>query len=304
MKIKLIILISVILLVSAACTMPGGSSGGKAQANVMEINFLTSQPPTELYEDQQFRVGLNVKNYDTKQKDVMICVYDTLSDYFSGIPADDCRPTKIEAAEISGDNILPFDERVYYPSRDEFYTYENIEKDMSSIIFADIYYKHKTKASANICLKRDLETQTGVNCEATSKETVENSNGPVQVSNLVKTIYPMDNNKIKLILKFDVSNTGSGKVSTREAARSKENIESFVTVKIDLAGITDEFKCAETTKGKFELKLNQKTIKCEADINIEQEYIVNPVEITLDYEYTTQISSSSIKLIKIEKGGK
>ncbi|MDD5650351.1 MAG: hypothetical protein PHF86_08045 [Candidatus Nanoarchaeia archaeon] len=297
MKLKLILLLSLVLLISAACTIPGGSQ--TVQNDVVQLNFLTSQPPTELYEGQTFRVGLNVKNYDTKQKDVILCVYDDKNDYFSGIPADDCRPIKIGAGELSGDNIIPFDQKVYFPSQDEFYSYNKLEKDMTATIVADVYYQHTTKSNVQICIKRDVETVTDVSCDG--EEKITNGPGPVQISNLKKTIYPIDANKVRLMLQFDVQNVGSGKVSTKESARSKENIEPPIGLKVNLIGITDNFKCTPAnTKGQITLKENQKTIKCEADINIEQDYIINPVEINLDYEYTTKILTSPIKLIKNE----
>ncbi|MBU0929937.1 MAG: hypothetical protein KJ623_02600 [Nanoarchaeota archaeon] len=299
---KNIIILLSILLVSAACTIPGQQSG-QSQNNIIDINFLTSQPPTELYDGQTFRVGLNLKNYDTSNKEIIVCVYDTLGDFFDGIPAQDCRSVKLAAAETSNENILPSDKKVYFPDESDFYSYTRITGNMQTTVFADVYYNHVTKADAQICIKRDIETETPIKCDASSTETINNNDAPVKIKNLEKTIVPIGNNKINLMLKFDISNVGGGKLINKNAINSRENIEPTIGISVNLLGITKDFKCNPiSSNGRITLEGNQKTIKCQATIDMKQDYIINPVQITLDYGYTNNILTSAIQLTS--EGGK
>ncbi|MBS3155215.1 hypothetical protein J4404_01815 [Candidatus Woesearchaeota archaeon] len=305
MKLKLLILLSMILFISAACTIPGGGGQGKAENNVIGINFVTNLPPQELSEGQSFRVGLNVKNYDTSKKDVLICTWDELGDVFDGIPENSCTSVKLEAAELSGENILPTDQKVYFPDKESFYSYKKLTDNMKTAVFADVSYNHKTRGVAQICIKKDIDTETpGVTCDATSDEEISNNAGPIQISNLKKMVYPVSGGKVIIQLKFDVSNVGSGKVINKNAVKSKEDIEPLINLNVNLLGLTNSFKCNPTKDNKIPFKENQKTIKCESTINLEQDYIVHPVEITIDYSYNTMISTSSISLLKIEGGTK
>lgn len=304
MKINLLILLSIILFVSAACTVPGGGQG-KAENDIVGINFVTNLPPQELSESQSFRIGLNVKNYDTAKKDVLICAWDELGDVFEGIPENSCESVKLEAAELSGENILPTDQKAYFPDKESFYSYKKLTDNMKTTVFADVSYNHKTKGTAQICIKKDIDTETpGVTCDATSNEEISNTAGPIQISNLKKIIFPVSGGKVNVQLQFSVSNVGSGKVINKNTVKSKEDLEPLVNLNVNLPGLTNNFKCNPTKDNKISFKENQKTIKCEATVNLEQDYIMHPVEITLDYGYNTMISTSSISLLKIEGGTK
>src|SRR3989344_3566020 len=106
---KIIILLCALLLISAACT---SQRGGKAsQADVITMNFLTNQPPQQLYEGQSFRVGLNIDNYAAEEKEAFLCIFDELGDYFNGIPANTCQTIKLERTDMSGDSIIPSKKR-------------------------------------------------------------------------------------------------------------------------------------------------------------------------------------------------
>lgn len=305
MKIKIILLINMLLLVSAACTL-GGSQGRTTQDNVVVMNFLTSQPPTELYESQNFRVGLNLKNYDTSKKSVFVCIYDELSDFFSGVPRDMCKTVSLGAAELSGEKILPSDKRIYFPAEDDFYTYESIKGSMSTSIFAEANYEHKTIANSQICIKKDIELVVDdARCADNYQEQIENNDAPVKITNLKKTVFNTGKNKVALSLRFDVSNVGSGVVINKNAVASREKLEPLIDIKVNLKGITQDFKCDPVRgDGKILFKENQKTIKCDTTFDIEDSYIMNPVEITLNYGYSIKESTSSIKIIDKDEGGK
>lgn len=300
---KEIIFLSIILLISAACTL-SGQKGSQAQNDAITMNFLTNQPPTELYDSQNFRVGLNIKNYAQEKKDVFVCVFDELSDYFNGIPANTCKDVKLDASELSGDNILPSDKRVYWPGEDQTYMYEKITGSMSTSIFAELTYQHKTVSTAQICVKRDIEAETsGVKCDVDSQEQVTNNDAPIKISNLEKRLVPLGKNKVSVLLNFVITNVGSGKVQNKKSLKSRDNIDPAIDIAVNLVGKTNSFKCNPTRDdGKILLKENQKTIKCEAPVDMEEPFSMVPLEITLDYGYDILTSVGPINLIGKEGG--
>ena len=299
---KLIILLSIILLISAACTLPGQQ--GETQNDAVTINFLTNQPPLELYEKQNFRVGLNIKNYAQEKKDVFVCIFDELGDYFNGVPSNTCKSIKLDAAELSGNDVLPSDKRVYWPGEDQTYLYEKIDGTMSTSVFAELSYPHKTVSTSQICIKRDIEAETrGVTCDVDSKEQVENNDAPVKISNLEKRLVPLGKNKVSVMLTFDISNVGSGKVQNKKSLKGREETDPVIDMVINLVGETNSFKCNPTREdGKILLKENQKPIKCEASVDMEEPYRMVPLEITLDYGYNILTSTNPINLIGKEGG--
>lgn len=274
------------------------------QADVIDMNFVTNQPPQEIYEGQSFRVGLNIDNYATAKKDVFFCIFDELGGYFNGIPADTCQTVSLESAELSGDNIVPSKKRIYLPGEEETYVYNNIKGTVSTSIFAELNYQHKTTATSQICVKRDLETEVkDEKCNEKTQDTVENTDGPLRISNLEKTFVPLGKNKVSVLLKFDVGNVGSGKVKNRNAINNnnKENLDPIVDFTVNLLGKTKDFDCTPITNGKFSLKENQKTIKCQTTIDMEDSFQMIPLEISLNYGYSISKSTSSINIIG--KGG-
>lgn len=279
------------------------SGGNASEIDVINMNFLTNQPPQQLYEGQSFRVGLNIDNYAAEEKEIFLCIFDELGDYFNGIPANTCQTIKLERSDISGDTIIPSKKRVYLPGEEETYVYENVKGSMNTGMFAELNYQHKTTATSQICIKRDLEVDVkDEKCKETTQESVENTDGPLKISSLGKTIVPLGKNKVSVMLELTITNSGSGEVKNKKAVKTKENLDPMVGIIVNLLGKTKDFECDQTVGGKISFKVNQKTIKCQTTIDMEEPYIMVPVEITLDYGYSISKSTSSISILDKEGG--
>ncbi|MDD5133075.1 MAG: hypothetical protein PHD81_02905 [Candidatus Nanoarchaeia archaeon] len=299
MKYNILAIILSVFFISACVGGGGISSNGEG----IDFQFMTNQPPTdELNENQQFRVGINTINYGLENTEVNLCISDSLSSWVEGV-TESCKIINMDKAEISGNQIVPFQKKVYFPFEDTTYRYINIEPNMDTTIVAEAYYKFITIANGQICIKRDIEAETPVECEVSSQEQLTSNSAPVKITSLEKKTYPIGNNKVQLTLKFTVSNSGAGDVIDVNTINSREAKEPKISVRVSLKGITTNFVCNPVrADGRFAFNEKQKTITCEAPIEITQSFIENPLEISVEYGYKLKKTIGPIKLIPKDEG--
>ncbi|MEW6063272.1 MAG: hypothetical protein AB1571_02800 [Nanoarchaeota archaeon] len=297
---KLVILIVPLLFIAQCANL--GFRGTTASGQGLAVKFLDNQPPRDvLYEGQNFRVGLEIKNSGLDPVKALVCIYDTPADYFGGIPSNVCEQVNINKAEKSGNNIFPEVQNIFFPSESQSYFYRQITKGMSTNILADVYYQYTTRASAQICLKKDTTVKTpGVNCQMSSSETIAQDPAPLTISNLKKDIIPQGNNQILLLLTFNMQ-AYAGEIFDKEkiGIGAIKDEDKLVDVSVDLKGIplAKSFECHPNKGGRILFKENQKVIKCQALITLDQDYIVNPVEIKASYGHKIATSTGQIPLV-------
>ncbi len=273
----------VLFLVIGACPQgPGfGPGGGKSITNVIEINFLPSRPPSSIYENSQFYIALEAKNFHDKQKDVYVCVFDDFTDYFGGVPSASCKVANLPPAQHFKEEIIPSTEKLYFPDQSGRYYYKNLEKDEDVKVTLRARYEHTTKATTTICLARDYD----LGCEMVKTITPENFDGPVKVMSIKKEIIPLGDNQITLRLEIDIKNAGNGKVISSSDVSSLEVSEPFIDVSVNLQGITNKFNCEPKYQGKIKMINNAITLKCSTDIKLDQDYLENPLIVNVRYGY-------------------
>ena len=303
MRYKFIFLLVPILFI-AACLQTGQQQAGEG----ITFDFLKNQPPIDnIYENQNFRVGLELKNYGPRDTRAYICVYDTVSDFFSGIPSNVCEQLTLTKAEKSGENIFPEVKQVYFPSSSQTYFYKSVTKGMTTNIITEVSYQYQTKATSQICIKKDASIETpNVPCDISSQEDLKQDPAPITVTNLRKDVFPLSNNQVQLLLTLDLQKQADGDVIDKKllgaSSFKQEDVETqLIDIGVNLRGITSKFECNPNRGGRIVFKENQKPIKCEATINLKEDYIVNPVEITLDYGFKTLKSAGLIPLISKEE---
>jgi hypothetical protein len=301
---KVIILLSVILFISGCISMPGTKVSAGKEGII--VNFLENMPPTDsLYEEQSFRVGLEIENYATIPKKIQVCLSDTPGDYFGGIPSGVCEFVEMRQAEKTDDKIIPDIQQVYFPTHGT-YAYREVTGDMTTNIIAEINYPYETEASTQICIKTDQNIKTPIKCEMSETVPVTYKyTAPLKISSLKKDIFPISDNEIEILLKLDLQAADSGEIINYKDAYAPITTKKDVLLEfnIDLKGITNKFECSPTEFGKILFNQNRKTLICSATINkreIDQEYLVNPLEIKIKYGYRIVKSLGPIQLISRE----
>jgi len=300
MKYKIPFILCVMLLVSATCeTQPGGSSVNDA----VIIEFLPNMPPTDkLFEEQNFRVGLNIINFEENEKDVEVCVYDSVGDFARGISEKECINLRLKPSYQLQNEIKGSEERVYFPAKDSYYFYDNIEGDFNSIIYSEVTYKHQTIATSSMCVKRDIDViPQGIKCDLSSSEEVKNNNAPVKISNLKKNVIPAGDNKINLRLEFDVTNVGKGTVIDKNMIGLKRQEDSIIDIGVILRRKSPiALECTGLYNKRLLFRENQKTLICETTIDMKDEFSTEEVKFVLDYGYNMEIFTNSIDIIDKE----
>ncbi len=299
MKLKVFLLISMVLIISACEAQQGGTS--KNDAALFE--FIPNMPPTDkLYEEQNFRVGLNLINFEEKEKQVLICAYDSLRNFAGGIPEKVCDSLRLKPAYKLQDEIVGTEERVYFPNEKDFYYYQNVEGDLGAIIYAELSYQHQTIANSQMCIKRDINVEPqGIKCDLSSSENIINNDAPVKVSNLQKDIIPLGDNEVNIRLEFDIANVGSGRIVDKQDLYSDLKKDAVVDIEVVLLRERTPviFECMGLSNGRllFNDKENRKTLICESNIYVRDEFNTEQVMITLDYGYSIEKFTNSIKIL-------
>ncbi|MFA5176151.1 MAG: hypothetical protein WC413_02740 [Candidatus Nanoarchaeia archaeon] len=303
MKYNILTIILSIFLMSACSNPLGGGTGYSSNGQGIDFQFMQNQPPTdELNEGQPFRTGINLINYGLENTEVNLCLSDSLSNWVEGIP-EPCKIINMEKAEVSGDKIIPYQKKIYFPGEDSTYNYISIEPNMDTKIIAEAYYSFVTKAHGQICIKRDLETETPVACEVSSQDNLESNAAPVTISSVEKKTYPIGKNRVQLTLKFTVSNTGAGDVIDVNTVKSREVKEPKISINVNLKGITTNFICNPVrSDGRFAFPEKTKIITCEAPIDMKESFVENPLEITVGYGYKLKKTIGPITLVPKDEG--
>ncbi len=297
MKFKVIFLLSIFLIIAASCQQTGTSSG---KNDVVIFEFMPNLPPQDnIYEDQPFRVGLNVVNFEEDRKEVEVCVSDILGDFVSGIPRDVCSPLLLKPAYKSGDELIGWEESIYFPDKEQFYKYIDVNEGQTVNIYSDLYYKHETNSRSQICIKRDVGIEPkGITCELNAIEKVESNNAPVKVTRLEKNVIPIGNNKVNIILEMDIENIGSGEVTTKDDFHLKRDSNPLIDVDVYLKRERPlRFTCSGLENDKLIFRENQKTIICENSVDLKDEFSMEQIQIDLNYGYKLSKVTKTINLI-------
>lgn len=187
--------------------------GGK---NGLLLSFAPSAPPREVFDNGQFPFSVivsidNVGEHSIQAGDGYIQL-DGISPIEYGVTQSDLRRPipAIEGSRKSSDG------RVITGSRDvvEFtnLNYQNrIFGTLTSVIRAQACYDYQTRATANLCIKRDTidSLRTNEICSIAGDKVVHNSGAPIHVKSVRSS--PQGRNSIQV--QFTIGSVGSAKDS-------------------------------------------------------------------------------------------
>jgi len=295
----LLVLVSVIFI--SSCTN-GGTSGPETRTGGVDMGFLLNRPPLdEISEGQSFTVGVTLTNNIPRDVDCELCVSDTPSDNFGGIPGSDCRDIDIKSAQLINEEIIPEMKEVYFPGGDNTYSYNNLPFGADTTeIRATLTYNIVSRTSAFICLIKDPTIEIpGVECdyqESFSYNDLKRDYAPVSVDRVEKSIVP-EGTKNRLILDITLKKNQQGDI----VSGSYSNDENMLVLDVNLAGTDADFICTPTKGDKVKMDESSKEVKCVSTFKMDQDYYEDSLDISLSYTYRTVINTGSIDLNKKEE---
>ena len=272
------------------------SSGGydREGLRMKFIDGITPQAGDELTDFSQFQVGVALRNSMLNDVDGELCVYDSLSDRYGGIPSNECRSISLVAAENIDGKMIPAAEESFIFSG---YSYTNLQKDISqtTTISAILKYNVESVADTQLCLKRDAKVKAScVDNEVITKLNVNPS--PVVVSKIEKNVLYGGGGNVGVNLNIYLKKIDDGGVISKDALfNTDEESKNEIDYAVGFVG-GQRFDC--NPAGKIIFEGSEKIIRCRATVNIQQDYINDPFAVVLRYGFRKVITTGAINVRK------
>lgn len=285
------ILFILLLVFIVGCGSTGPRDGGKLIGNPdgLSIDFLQLQPPAKIRENQDINVGLKLVNNGICDISSEICVTDTLSSVWGGID-EQCQSLSLEGIKLVGGRVERDSTEKYF----SFEPYTNLDRGLSTTIIAKSRYKCDVLAGPQLCVKSlvgeserecsSFETITGDNLKATI--------APVTLGKVEKQLIP-ERGGIKVVADITMRKMGMGEIKGEiDQSIISEKGEStalrYVPVRIeaDYVGF-GLMECNDVDNGVFLWRKdrNEETITCELFLGDVDNFLNNPLNVRLGYEY-------------------
>ena len=288
-----IFLVFIIFLLSA-CDTETKSSNSETE---IDLGFLKNQPPSQIYENSNFIVGLNIKNnFPQKIESLSLCVSDIVSNEHEGIMGLDCQNINIHSAQELDGQIYPEEQIIYFPSEGS-YSYKNMDLGPDEItIFAQATYRLKTEFSLILCLKKDPTLEIdGVLCETSSvfdASDISNTPAPI-VLDKVETTLTSEGTKNRVFLDFNFKKLGEGEVFFQDEG------DNLVRFEISLGNKQVNFQCNSKNNDFLEFDQNSEIISCNTLIELNEQIEVNLLKVDLNYYHKVKITKGPISIKKL-----
>ena len=295
MKRGILVIIILVILISGCSSIPQLPSLPSFQKEIsdskgLSIKFRENQPPLdEIISGKNFKVTLDIINYDPEDISGTISLSDTPSDEFSSLKGKEQQSFSLPAAELIGSRLAPSKESLTFGPY--VYSTENAFKGMTTTFITELTTQRKTSISTQICIKSD----TSENVKCSNKETITNLGSqaqysPVTVTKIEKVVVPEDEGILSLSLKIYLKNVGKGKIDNED-----QSLNSFT---LNFPG-SSNLDC--TKKDKIILKDNEALIFCTAEIVLADElFRQDLIQISFDYPYKIIETLGPIKITKLE----
>lgn len=165
MKRSIFALIAFVILFLIVCGQQGcEKQEARKGINVYLLTGIDYLSAGKLIEpEESFRVGIAIENYDKKQKQGQVCIRDSVSDSYGGIPSygkGECSFFSVKEAEIKETKkgfgkaleIKPGTTKVYFPSSG-YYAYHNIPEMLrpyQNTLYVSLLYSETVKATGTV----------------------------------------------------------------------------------------------------------------------------------------------------------
>lgn len=284
---KIYLLLTLVFL--TACTGAQTSSGQDIKIEFTEI------PTSDLYNNDIFNVGIQITNNGNSPVQGQVCTRDSVSNYYEGIPDGICEGVSLQAAERFQDAREP---EVHQTNFGPFkYTKLDPNHKLTSTITAVFRYDVQTSAATEMCVKHPAADTTDIPCQKEENiQPTQQSQTPLQVTNIKKTTRRVGQDEINVVLDITVEVTEDGTVISDINNPLGQDIPE---VEYEVIYDNQNIVCSNAPTGTIEWRKdrNKKMLHCQQQMALNQEFLNAPLEVKLAYAFEKRISSGSIDLV-------
>jgi|SRR3989344_3176408 len=308
MRLIILILLCMTVIISA-CSIPGLSglsSGSSSVSGGSGINMKFIDAPKngeEIIGGDTFSIVLRVENGIPGKTGLTgtVCLRDSTTDTYGGIPSNTCRPVNLRAADITSTGILSTFDELRFPEVG-FYSYHNLDPLLSldNQVYADFNYDIETTSVGNICVSRPRSSSPSIpsGCGDTQSVSLTQPSGVPLVASVTVAKSRITDDEIRLRFDIAIRNSGRGRILSPDSfisAQSTDYPEVGFSAFVNQAPIS----CTGVRSGSIELRQeeNERVIKCTSSITLDQDYIQVPFNLRLRYGYLDTVLGPRIKLI-------
>jgi hypothetical protein len=290
-----ILFIFIVMFFVSSCV---GGPATETNIGGIDMKFSLNQPASPIREDSNFLVGVELTNNIPQYLEGELCVYDTPANSFGGIQEPDCIFVSLSPAEVVNENKYPGTQFIQFPGSGGSYSYRNLAMGVSSTnINAKLKYALQSTTRAEICLKKDPSADI-LNCNANailSKGDLISDFAPVGVDRIEYSVVP-EGNQNRLYVDIHLNKALQGEVIS-------EDNKNKLKLDIKLVGTSSSFDCYPSNIEGIEMVETTRVVKCDGIISMgEQEFYHDSLVVTLDYTYSTTISTGAIALKRKNEG--
>jgi len=314
--IKKITLTIIILLFISGCNVIQNSQEDittnrdfKIGTQGIEVNFLDNMPPSKIFEEDSFELGLELNNkgaYDSK--DVYISRwYHFSSDFFEIEKGDN----EIKKFPLRGKSALyPNGEKKSFIWNLENKKFPEDERSPQELFSVDVCYDYETFFSGDICVDpyyNQVIDELKIEGSCITKDITSSGQGaPIAVTK-VETKPSITNEKIKLTFYITIENKKDGQlVGDSEKCSSEVGEVTVEEIQFSDFYLYSGINCKNfkkengvTINNIIDLKDKKYTLVCNVALDKTKSAYPTPLSIKLKYNYKIPVQSKKVKLVKV-----
>lgn len=277
-----------------------GCQQGDIKTNLggIDMQILEGSPPrNEIYKDQGFNVRVKlINNMPREINDVSLCVHDTPSESYGGIPGKECKTVNFFGAQEYEGEITPEISEILVFPESGTYAYRGIREGTITNILVELVYTTQSKSIIYpVCFKKGPEIETDFPCElkeSFSGDKINSDIAPINVQRVEKNIVPLGRGSNQVVLDIYLVRDSQGEIISELYGG-----QSLMDVKVSVGKSGDYFECVPSTQeGFIEFKEGSKKITCINQMNLEENAYQDSINIDLTYGYKVVQPIGNIQL--------
>ena len=262
----------------------------------LSISFDNDNPPSEVFDDTPFYVGINVRNtgeYTVPEDEMEIRIRGVNPEVYGLTNSDLIKgPTTTLEGTVFDVNRNLIEGTHDYIEFGPFDYSESLSTRIGVPIQANACYSYGTEVVSELCIKEDTRDEPGDVCDIDEDKTYYNSAGPVQVTSVRQT--PRGASRVDF--SFRVEHRGVGTLYSRGAScdTSESGVEeNQVFIDVDgPAGLDCTSLEGGGTSGNIRVTEGSRLVTCSLDISDATSAYIEPISINMEYTYRQVITKN------------
>jgi len=261
------------------------------------MEFLNNAPPSEIYEDYPFQIGVILENVgasDIKKGFISFTVEEAYMELMN--QNDEAIRFNLKGKSVS----LPTGDQLVKIIKARTKKISGQSEKHESTILANVCYQYQTKKDITACIDTDVYDLKKMQKVCRVRDiTLTPQGAPVSITKIESEMLPAeDDNLIKPAFKIHIKNVGNGEVIDKGKISdicSSEPVDykelNIVDIKVMLSN--EELECKPIP---LKLKYEGDVVRCilEKGVPKEKATYTTPLTIELNYGYTYSISKKII----------